>query len=538
MPPTPPSTPEPGEARIRDRGDACPGALRLHPADDGRLARLRLPGGLLTARQAELLATAAESLGDGRISITSRGNAELRGLADDCGARLAALLDDAGLLPSPGHERVRNIVASPAADLTGLGHATAQLWARDLDSLLCAEPWTTALSGRFLFVLDAGRGDVAGLGGDVTLIAVGAEALPGGDAAGPATGAAGGAAGGEGAAGGDASDADAAARGALGSAGAHAPAGGSPAAAGGGAGPGAGRVPAPQAQGCPVSYADGAAGPHTGRGHEPAPEALLYVGGQFFRVAGEDAARAALAGAEAFLAAAREAGNGAWRVRELPPGTVLDVAGALARAAIAAEPVPDARLPHRDPPEPGVLGATGLYVLAPLGRLTAAQLRALADGAEELRFTPWRGVVVVGAAHRPADAGGGSGMPGTAPYGNTNQPVGAGDMPHHRYDPSARLRALDALGLVTSARAPLAGVSACTGRPGCGKALADVRADAEEAPAGGLPVHYSGCERRCGHPHGAWVDVLAVADGGYLVDGAPTPRTSLTEAVATSRTTR
>ncbi|MFB6838042.1 cobalamin biosynthesis protein CobG [Streptomyces sp. NPDC056361] len=410
MPPTPPPAPEPGEPRIRDRGDACPGALRLHAADDGRLARLRLPAGRLTARQVEVLAHAAETLGDGRISITSRGNAELRGLADDCGAALADLLADAGLLPSPTHERVRNIVASPIGGLDGLGRPDVQLWARELDSLLCAEPWTAALSGRFLFVLDDGRGDVAGLGGDVTLVA----AEPG--------------------------------------------------------------------------------------------TVVMYVGGRAFRIAGTDAPRAALAAAGAFLDAAREAGTGAWRVKELPAGAVPDLPGALDRAGIAAEPVPPARslLVLGAPPAPGPLGTGALYVLAPLGRLTAAQLRALLP-ADEVRLTPWRGAVVVGAA---AD----------------------------------RLADLAAHGLITRPHAPGAGVTACTGRPGCAKSLADVRADAAAerpgpAAAAGLPAHYSGCERRCGHPHGTWIDVVATADGAYLVDGAPTPRTALTEAVTTARTT-
>ncbi|KKZ69309.1 cobalamin biosynthesis protein CobG, partial [Streptomyces showdoensis] len=235
---TPRTSPEPGEPLIRDRGDACPGALRLHAADDGRLARLRLPGGLLTEPQVLALATAAEALGDGSVSITSRGNAELRGLGEDCGAELAALLDRAGLLPSPTHERIRNIVASPAAGLDGLGGADVQLWARELDALLCAREWTAALSGRFLFVLDDGRGDVAGLGGDVTLLAA------------------------------------------------------APAAA-------------------------------------TAPHALLLLGGQAFRVAADEAPRAALAAADAFLRAAAAAGNGAWRVRELPEGCVPDLAQAL-----------------------------------------------------------------------------------------------------------------------------------------------------------------------------------------------------------------
>src|SRR5215218_8158350 len=178
----PPTTPtaanrdvHPGTGRdaapVRDRGDACPGALRLHAADDGGLARLRLPGGFLTARQVEALAVAAEELGDGRLDITSRGNVQLRGLGDACAAPLAAALHDAGLLPSERHERIRNIVASPLAGLDGLPTADVGGWTRALDGLLCGSDRATGLSGRFLFALDDGRGDVAALGADVTLLA-------------------------------------------------------------------------------------------------------------------------------------------------------------------------------------------------------------------------------------------------------------------------------------------------------------------------------------------------------------------------------
>ncbi|MDG4534677.1 precorrin-3B synthase [Streptomyces sp. AV19] len=174
--PTPGESPAPGAGR--DRGDACPGALRLHSADDGSLARVRLPGGLLTVRQADELAALAEELGDGHLDLTSRGNVQLRGLAATCGAGLGERLRGAGLLPSDRHERVRNVVASPLSGLDGNGRADTRTWARALDALLCADPAVTALSGRFLFGLDDGRGDIAALAPDVTLIA----ADEGGDA--------------------------------------------------------------------------------------------------------------------------------------------------------------------------------------------------------------------------------------------------------------------------------------------------------------------------------------------------------------------
>ncbi|MFE1960629.1 cobalamin biosynthesis protein CobG [Streptomyces sp. NPDC059479] len=447
-------------APVREGGDACPGALRLHAADDGRLARLRLPGGLLTCRQAETLANAAERLGDGHVDITSRGNVQLRGLgADaDCGAELAELLHEAGLLPSERHERVRNIVASPLAGLDGfgsgggdagggvradvrgdvrgdgLGVGQPQLWAQELDELLCASEAATALSGRFLFALDDGRGDVAALGADVTLLA----------------------------------------------------------------------------------RRDGTA--------------IVRIGAnrQGLRVKAADAPRAALLAAETFLTVAEAGGSGAWRVRELPPGHELDaaVASRLTRAGIAYVTEPRVGEGEGEPPLPGLIhssdGTVALSVHAPLGRLSAAQLRLLrsargstrdsTDPAAALRVTPWRGVIVPGL-----------------------EPATADDL----------LKRLRIAGLITDHDSLWYGVGACTGRPGCAKALADVRADATEAlrcPTAGrdalpLPVYWSGCERRCGHPQGARVDVVATAEGGYRVTVRGRVPTAAVTAAATSTAT-
>ncbi|MEV5505658.1 cobalamin biosynthesis protein CobG [Streptomyces orinoci] len=413
-------------------GDACPGALRLHSAADGALARIRIPAGLLTSRQAIALADAADDLGDGHFDLTSRGNLQLRGLASGCGAELGARLRGAGLLPSDRHDRVRNVAASPLCGLDGQGMgADVQRWARTLDALLCSHedrlPELSGLSGRFLFGLDDGRGDITALSPDVTLIATshGRAAL------------------------------------------------------------------------------------------------RLAATGPALELAAEDAPRAALLAAAEFLAVLRTSGIQAWRIHELPRELLPaaeTLAARLAIAGIATTPLPRFQPPHGSPPRPGMVTAPdhtpSLSVAAPLGRLTTAQWRLLADvaGRDELRVTPWRGIV----------------LPGTD-----------GDL----------LPRLAAAGLVTSADSPWHRAGACAGRPGCAKSLADVRADAAACLAsarpgepGGpvpLPVYWSGCERRCGHPaDGDWVDVLATGDGYRVTAGGRTTTVAssdLAGAVATAR---
>ncbi|WP_433615564.1 precorrin-3B synthase [Dactylosporangium sp. CA-139114] len=146
----------------RDAPDRCPGAVQVHAAADGGLARVRLPGGRLTAAGLTVLRTAAAELGDPALELTSRGNVQVRAVRPGAEHELAARLADAGLLPSATHERVRNIVASP------LSAAVRPLVAA-FDALLCATPALAGLPGRFLATVDDGRGDVTPLLGDVGL---------------------------------------------------------------------------------------------------------------------------------------------------------------------------------------------------------------------------------------------------------------------------------------------------------------------------------------------------------------------------------
>jgi precorrin-3B synthase len=155
--------------RFRD-DDACPGALQVHQANDGALARIRLPGGMITATQLAALADTATRFGSPSMELTARGNVQIRGITD--AAAVADAVATVGLLPSPTHERVRNIVASPLSGRVG-PYPDVRPWIADLDSAVRAEPALAGLPGRFLFSLDDGRGDVSGFGADVGAHAVG-----------------------------------------------------------------------------------------------------------------------------------------------------------------------------------------------------------------------------------------------------------------------------------------------------------------------------------------------------------------------------
>ncbi|MYW20117.1 cobalamin biosynthesis protein CobG, partial [Streptomyces sp. SID2955] len=90
------------------------------------------------------------------------------------------------------------------------------------------------------------------------------------------------------------------------------------------------------------------------------------------------------------------------------------------------------------------------------------------------------------------------------------------------------LARLGAAGLVTDPGSPWLHVGACIGRPGCARSHADVRGDAartlDAAGDPGVPLYWSGCERRCGHPRSGHVDVVAAPGGGYHLTAAPAGR--------------
>jgi precorrin-3B synthase len=403
--------PETSSFARRPGADRCPGVLRLAEAADGFLARVRLPGGLADAARLRALARLAADLGDGRIELTSRGNVQLRGLAADAAGPLTDGLAQAGLLPSFSHDRVRNVLASPLAgldrgpDLTGI--------VRALDAALCARPRLAELPGRFLFAIDDGRGDVAGLGADVVAVVE-----PGGVVV----------------------------------------------------------------NGLRVGSA-GAGGLPDGRRADVVDVMLAF--------------------AEAFLDLKADSGGTAWRVSDLPGGPERVRFLVAARLGLAAAPRATVAMTVARPVGLVARRETGggaespefvrddpgrsVVLLAPLGRLTVAQVTWVADrvAGRAARVTPWRSVV----------------LPDLA-------------------DAAGVLREAAGLGFGTDEASPWLRVTACAGRPGCASALADVQADAAGFAARwpGRIVHVSGCARHCGRPAATEIDVTATSEG-YQVAG-------------------
>jgi precorrin-3B synthase len=143
-------------------GDACPGILDLHEARDGLVARIRLPGGYASSARLASVAALTSRFGDGRVDLTARGNVQIRGIQPDAATGMAQRATVIGLMPSPAHDRARNITASPLAGLAG--HPDLRGLVRALDRTILADPGLAALPGRFLFSLDDGTGH-AGIGG-------------------------------------------------------------------------------------------------------------------------------------------------------------------------------------------------------------------------------------------------------------------------------------------------------------------------------------------------------------------------------------
>ncbi|WP_230208879.1 cobalamin biosynthesis protein CobG [Nostocoides sp. HKS02] len=180
-------------------------------------------------------------------------------------------------------------------------------------------------------------------------------------------------------------------------------------------------------------------------------DGMLLAAGRGVAVPRERAVPALLGLARDFLVCRGSAS--VWNVRDLPADAPLG-AGMAAYAPRVAPPI-----------VPGPVG-DDLVAGVPLGVLTSAHVEAMAALADTVVVTPWRSVVVPGAAAAADD--------------------------------------LAAAGLVTHRDSPWSQLSACIGAPACAHGrcsttsiAADVAGTGRHLPRD-LRIHLVGCERQCG----------------------------------------
>jgi len=140
------------------RPSACPGLLRIVPALDGGICRIKLAGGVVSAAQARAVALAAQRYAGGVIEATNRGNLQIRGIGAEHGALIDTLLA-AGLGPdNPASDDVRNLMLSPTAGLDPQMLLDVRPLAAQILAALENTPRFHELSPKFALSLDGGEG--------------------------------------------------------------------------------------------------------------------------------------------------------------------------------------------------------------------------------------------------------------------------------------------------------------------------------------------------------------------------------------------
>lgn len=424
----------------------CPGALRPMRSGDGWVVRVRPPGGRLTQAQAAGIAALAVAHGNGLIDLSARANVQLRGVTPETHTPLIEGLEALGLLDSdPEREARRNIVVAP---FWGEDDPAPRIAAALAQALAAAD--APATPGKFGYAVDTGTTPVLReVSADIRI---------------------------ERGEGGLICRADGADRGAL--------------------------VSEDNAADVALALARWfleAGGAPEGRGRMAALLARVTLPERF---AGASARGVAEAGAGAAdpdvdaLSAGQQsqsqpaAASASWDVAAQADAasTAFDISGRAHDASpVVRRQSRSKPLPHTPPPRPGPHPA-GALVAFEFGQLHAETLATLAQ-LGRLRVTPWRMLLIEGAATPPA-------IPG----------------------------------LITRPDDPLLNVTACTGAPGCLQAHAPTRPLARALAAHiKRPLHVSGCAKGCAHPGPSALTLTATARGFDLIrDGSAADAPALT----------
>jgi ferredoxin-nitrite reductase len=134
----------------------CPGLFAPSVAQDGVLARIRVPGGVVSSQQALVLAEFATKLGAVDLQVTNRSNIQL--LLKSLDQADFAALQSVGLAaPIAAVDRFRNIMASPTAGIDSQMLVDTRPLVKSIDSYISSSPHLTGLSAKFSVGIDGGE---------------------------------------------------------------------------------------------------------------------------------------------------------------------------------------------------------------------------------------------------------------------------------------------------------------------------------------------------------------------------------------------
>ncbi len=151
----------------------CPSLFNATIAQDGILSRIRLPAGLITSTQCEILVQVVNQFSNGEIQITNRANLQIltsQALPEE------VLLDfqDYGLASSnESTDGLRNMMASPSAGIDAHAKINTIPLVKAWNFYLLQHPELAILSNKFSICFDGGEAiRVSDRPNDICLVAV------------------------------------------------------------------------------------------------------------------------------------------------------------------------------------------------------------------------------------------------------------------------------------------------------------------------------------------------------------------------------
>ena len=135
----------------------CPSLFNATTAQDGILSRIRLPAGLITASQCQLISEIINQFGNGEVQITNRANLQIRTSAALSENTLLDLQDYFLASSCPDIDGLRNIMASPAAAIDSQALVNTIPLVKQWNFYLLNHPELGILSNKFSVCFDGGE---------------------------------------------------------------------------------------------------------------------------------------------------------------------------------------------------------------------------------------------------------------------------------------------------------------------------------------------------------------------------------------------